>query len=214
MQSSKKISLAVIRRLPRYYRYLDDLLKKDINKTSSGDLSELMGITASQIRQDLSNFGSFGQQGYGYNVENLLSEIKKILNVDKIYKLVIVGIGNIGNAITSYIMEQYVGIELVALFDNNENVIGTTVYGLKVKNVNLLSEFIRQNNIEIAALTIPEKYANDIAKIAVDAGVEGIWNFCPTDLEVPSEIMVENVNLSDGLMILSFRINNQKTSNN
>lgn len=207
MKNNKVISLAVIRRLPRYYRYLKDLLEKDINRISSSDLSALMNITASQIRQDLSNFGSFGQQGYGYNVEYLLNEIKRILNIDNSNNLIIIGIGNIGSAITKYINNQKNGMKIIGLFDKNKDVIGKGLEGFFVQDVETLPLFLKKNKVDMVALTIPSKNIKEITRLIVEHDVKGVWNFSSHDLDLPPNIVVENVNLSDDLMILNFRVN-------
>lgn len=202
----KDISQAVITRLPRYYRYLDELLEDNVERISSGDLSKLMNVTASQIRQDLNNFGGFGQQGYGYNVAFLKEEIGKILGMDKSHNMIVVGAGNLGCALANYANFEKRGFCVIGLFDKNEEIIGKDVKGLKVKSIDELKEFVQNNHVDIAALTLPKTQAVGISKQLVDYGVKAFWNFAHTDLDVPSDIVVENVHLSESLMKLSYRI--------
>lgn len=209
----KRISSAVVRRLPRYYRYLGELIENGVERISSNELSEKMKVTASQIRQDLNNFGGFGQQGYGYNVEYLYGEIGKILGVDTKHSMVIVGAGNLGQAIANYDDFAKRGFVIKAVFDVLPELEGTVIRGKKVYMVNELYDYIKNNNIEIAALTLPKEKAVEVAAIVVDAGVKGIWNFAHTDLNVPSHIVVENVHLSESLMRLSYNLVNRKKSN-
>ena len=196
----KKISSAVIRRLPRYYRYLGELIESGVQRISSKELSARMKVTASQIRQDLNNFGGFGQQGYGYNVQYLYEEIGKILGIDRNHNMVIIGAGNLGKAIVNY-----------SDFEKRGFVIkGTKIRGIEVRMMNELTDFIKDNEIEIVALTIPKEAARQIAKVVADAGVKAIWNFAHTDLNLPDDVIVENVHLSESLMRLSYTIANRK----
>ncbi len=205
-----KISSAVIRRLPRYHRYLGELLEQGVERISSGELSVRMKVTASQIRQDLNNFGGFGQQGYGYNVEYLHTEIGKILGIDKQHTMIIVGGGRLGQAIANYNSFAKNGFVIIGIFDNNDELIGNEVCGIKVRSVDELEEFIKANNVEIAALTVPRKCVLEIATKVADAGVKGIWNFARTDLNLNNKVVVENVHLSESLMRLSYNIANNK----
>lgn len=205
----KKISVAVIKRLPRYYRYLGDLLDNGITRISSKDLSKKMNATASQIRQDLNNFGCFGQQGYGYNVELLYEEIKKILGLDKTYNLVIVGAGNIGQALANYTNFQRRGFNFIGIFDINPKLIGINIRGLEIMDIEELRTFISENQVDIAVLTLPRNNAIKIAQIVIDCGVKGIWNFSHVDLKTPESVVVENVHLTDSLMTLSYKLNNK-----
>jgi len=207
MKEEKKISTAVIRRLPRYYRYLGDLLDKEIIRISSKDLSSRMGITASQIRQDLSNFGCFGQQGYGYNVELLYQEVKHILGLDKQYKMILIGGGNFGQAVANYSDFARRGFEFVAVFDANPAVIGTAVGNLVVRDVATLEDYIKQNHVDIATLAVPVPAAQQLGKLLAKAGIKGVWNFSKSDLRLPGSTIVENVCLSDSLMTLSCKMN-------
>ncbi|MBQ7242011.1 MAG: redox-sensing transcriptional repressor Rex [Firmicutes bacterium] len=207
MADNKKISVAVIKRLPRYYRYLGDLLNVGIVRISSKELSEKMNITASQIRQDLNNFGGFGQRGYGYNVEFLYNEIKKILGIGKEYKMIVVGAGNIGQALVNYTDFESNGFKIVGIFDVNPRLIGMTIRGIEVYDADKMETFIKNNEIDIAILTIPKTQAKATAKKLVECGIKGIWNFSPMDLELPKSIAVENVHLTDGLMTLIYKTN-------
>ena len=204
--SDKDISSAVINRLPRYYRYLGDLLDNDVVRISSKELSEKMHVTASQIRQDLNNFGGFGQQGYGYNVEYLYNEIAKILGLDRKYDMVIVGAGNIGQAIAGYTDFEKRGFKVKRIFDINPALFGQTIRGILIDDVANLEDFIKDNHITIAALTLPKNQAVTMANNLVKWGIKGIWNFAPIDLRLPSNVKVETVHLSDSLMRLSYNI--------
>lgn len=210
MSEEKKISINVIRRLPRYYRYLGELLEKGVTKISSRELSEKMHVTASQIRQDLNNFGGFGQQGYGYNVEYLHTEISKILGLDKNYKMVIVGVGNLGQAIANSNSFKKRGFQLVGLFDVNPKLTGMSIQGLEVQDIDKLESFIKDNEVEIAILTMPKTRVKEMAENLASWGIKGLWNFSPVDLVVPDSVQVENVHLSHSLMTLAYKINEQK----
>jgi len=202
----KEISKAVINRLPRYYRYLGDLLEKDVVRISSKELSERMKVTASQIRQDLNNFGGFGQQGYGYNVEYLHSEIGKILGLDRKYNMIIIGAGNLGQALANYVDFEKKGFFVRAIFDVNPALIGSQIRGIEVKSMDELEDYMINNKVDIAAITVPKAKAPQIASDLARLGVKGIWNFAPTDLNLPKEVTVENVHLIDSLMKLSYRL--------
>ena len=202
----RKISRAVISRLPRYYRYLGDLLEAGVERISSSDLSKKMHVTASQIRQDLNNFGGFGQQGYGYNVKYLYTEIGKILGLDRSHNFIIIGAGNLGQALANYASFERSGFILKSLFDVNPRLEGVTIRGIPVRMVDELEDFLKNNDIEIAALTLPKSKAIEVADILVDNGVKGIWNFAHTDLNLSDDVIVENVHLSESLMRLSYSI--------
>ena len=202
----RKISRAGISRLPRYYRYLGDLLEAGVERISSSDLSKKMHVTASQIRQDLNNFGGFGQQGYGYNVKYLYTEIGKILGLDRCHNFIIIGAGNLGQALANYASFERSGFILKSLFDVNPRLEGVTIRGIPVRMVDELEDFLKNNDIEIAALTLPKSKAIEVADILVDNGVKGIWNFAHTDLSLPKDVVVENVHLSDTLMKLSYNL--------
>lgn len=203
---TRKISQAVIRRLPRYYRYLSELLEDGVERISSNDLSKRMKLTASQIRQDLNNFGGFGQQGYGYNVKYLHTEIGKILGLENKHNFIIVGAGNLGQALANYSHFENQGFILKGIFDVNPTLRGMSIRDVPVRMMSEMKDFIKENNIEIAVLTIPKECAIDVAKDLVDAGIQAIWNFAHVDLNVPDNVIVESVHLSESLMRLSFNI--------
>lgn len=206
-EEPKKISTAVIKRLPRYYRYLGELLENDVVRISSKELSVRMGVTASQIRQDLNNFGGFGQQGYGYNVEYLYSEIAKILGLEKTYNIIIVGAGNLGQALANYIDFEKRGFVVKGLFDVNPRLTGISVRGIEIQDIDLMEEYVRNNHIDIAVLTLPKQKAPKLANDLAEWGIKGIWNFAPIDLQMQDEnVIVENVHLSESLMTLSYKI--------
>lgn len=206
MIEDKKISMAVIRRLPRYFRYLSDLMQLDIKRISSKELSDRMHITASQIRQDLNCFGGFGQQGYGYNVEYLYDEISKILGTNKRFNCIIVGAGNMGNALANYENFAKRGFDIIAVFDVNPEKVGTTIRNLEVMHMDTLPEFVKTHQVDIAMLTVPNSKVNEVATEVTELGIKGIWNFSPTDLRLGEDIVVENVHLSDSLMVLGYRL--------
>ena len=206
----RKISRAVISRLPRYHRYLGDLLEEGVERISSNDLSKKMQVTASQIRQDLNNFGGFGQQGYGYNVKYLYTEIGKILGLDKTHNFIIIGAGNLGQALANYASFERSGFILKSLFDVNPRLEGVSIRGVQVRMMDELVDFLADNDIEIAALTIPKSKAVEVADILVENGIKAIWNFAHTDLTLPKDVVVESVHLSDSLMQLSYNINQRK----
>ncbi len=203
---TQEISIAVIRRLPRYYRYLGELLNHGVERISSKELSEKMGVTASQIRQDLNNFGGFGQQGYGYNVEYLYTEIGKILGVDTPNPMVIVGAGNLGQAIANYGDFGRRGFDIKALFDIDPKLVGKKIKGIPVLHTDELEGFVRDNDISIAAITLPKEAAPEVAARLVKWGIKAIWNFAPTDLSLPESVVQENVHLTESLMRLSFKL--------
>ena len=203
---NKEISKAVIARLPRYYRYLVELMEDGVERISSSELSARMKVTASQIRQDLNNFGGFGQQGYGYNVKYLYTEIAKILGIDRQHNLIIIGAGNLGQAIANYANFERRGFIIKGMFDVNPRLIGLVVRGIEIRGVEELEKFIVENDVQIAALTIPKTKAPEIADRLVKAGIKAIWNFAHTDLQVPDDVVVENVHLSESLMRLSYRV--------
>ncbi len=206
----KEISQAVIRRLPRYYRYLGELLDDGVERISSNDLSKRMHVTASQIRQDLNNFGGFGQQGYGYNVSYLHEEIGNILGVNEIHNVIVIGCGNLGQAIANYVKFERVGFRIIGLFDVNPALKGKQIRDLEVQMLDDLPTFIAENDVEIAALTLPKQNAKATALKLVALGVHAIWNFAHVDLDDIPELIVENVHLSDSLMQLSYNIAQQK----
>lgn len=202
----RKISRAVISRLPRYYRYLGDLLEAGVERISSNDLSKKMQVTASQIRQDLNNFGGFGQQGYGYNVKYLYTEIGKILGLDKDHNFIIIGAGNLGQALANYASFERNGFILKSLFDVNPRLEGVTIRGIPVRMLDELEGYLQENDIEIAALTLPKSKAEEVADVLVANGIKAIWNFAHTDFTLPKDVIVESVHLADSLMKLSYNI--------
>ncbi len=204
----KKISKAVILRLPRYYRYLGELQEEGFERISSKELSQRMKVTASQIRQDLNNFGGFGQQGYGYNVKYLYDEIGKILGIDKKNTAIIIGAGNLGQAIANYSAFERRGFLFKAMFDINPLLVGKKFRNVPVYSLNNLESFIKENDINIAVLAIPKSSAPDIAEKLIKFGIKAFWNFAHLDLKVPKGIVVENVHLSESLMRLSYKLSN------
>ena len=204
------ISRAVIRRLPRYYRYLGELLENGVERISSSDLSKRMKVTASQIRQDLNNFGGFGQQGYGYNVKYLYTEIGKILGLEEDHNIIIIGAGNLGQALANYTAFEKRGFILKGIFDVNPRLEGVSIRGVPIRMMDELKSFIQNNDVEIAVLTIPKEKAIEVANLLVENGVRAIWNFAHTDLNLPDNVIVENVHLSESLMQLSYNISRYK----
>lgn len=210
MTEERKISMAVVRRLPRYYRYLGELLDNGVTKISSRELSDKMQVTASQIRQDLNNFGGFGQQGYGYNVEYLHAEIAKILGLDKKHKMIIVGAGNLGQALANYTSFSKRGFELIGIFDVNPRLVGISIRGIEVMDVDKMERFVKDNKVDIAILTMPKTRVKEVAENLADWGIRGLWNFSPVDLFLPDKVQVENVHLSHSLMTLAYKVNEKE----
>ena len=202
----KEISQAVIGRLPRYFRYLGMLKDEGTERVSSQELSDIMQVTASQIRQDLNHFGGFGQQGYGYNVTYLYGEIGKILGLDKEHKLVIIGAGHLGQALANYVNFERRGFIFCGVFDNNPSICCMKIRDIEVQPMEKMEAFVRENNIDIAVLTVPKHSAAMIAEQLAGCGIKAIWNFAHTDLNVPKNIQVENVHLLDSLMKLSYNL--------
>ena len=206
MGLEKKISIAVIKRLPRYYRYLSDLLKLGITRISSKELSDRMGITASQIRQDLNCFGGFGQQGYGYNVEHLYKEIGNILGVNDMFNVIIIGAGNMGQALANYTNFSKRGFNLIGIFDVNPELVGTEIRGVEIMHLDTVEEFVKQTKVDIGILCVPYDQTPIVADKIARHGVKGLWNFSPMDLKIPYDVIIENVHLSDSLMVLGYRL--------
>lgn len=202
----RKISMAVIRRLPKYHRYLNEMIKQGVERTSSKELSEILGFSASQIRQDFNHFGEFGQQGYGYNVKELCQEISNIIGLNKQYKMIIIGAGNIGSAMANYGFHR-LGFQIEAIFDHSKDKIGKEIIGLKVRDINKLESYLVENKTDIALLCIPSDAAQGTAERLMISGVEAIWNFAPVDLVAPDNVIVENVHLVDSLMTMTYLIN-------
>jgi redox-sensing transcriptional repressor len=203
----KEISRAVIGRLPRYFRYLGELKDSGVERISSQELSERMKVTASQIRQDFNNFGGFGQQGYGYNVKYLYEEIGKILGLGRKHNLILVGAGNLGQALAGYVNFEKRGFMIRGIFDNNEELIDQTIRGIPIMKMSLMEQFVIENQIDIAVIAIPKSAAIGVAEQLCKCGIKAIWNFSHVDLNVPKNIVVENVHLSESLMRLSYNIN-------
>jgi len=212
----KHISSAVIRRLPRYFRYLRELIRNGIMRISSRELSERMNVTASQIRQDLNCFGGFGQQGYGYNVKYLYNEISHILGVDREFNAVIVGMGHLGHALAGNPLFEKRGIKVCALFDVDRQKVGTRVAELTVMHMDNIAEFCRTNCVDIAVLAIPKNEALNTITYLAELGIRGFWNFSNAEISLPDlDIAIENVHLGDSLMTLCYELTNKNgTANN
>ena len=201
--NKQNISLSVIKRLPKYYRYLESINEKGIIRVSSKELYEITGLTASQIRQDLNHFGCFGQQGYGYNVKELIGELSKIIGVDKKYKIVLIGYGNIGHALYQYKSFRDLGYDFEAVFDKEE----FTHEELKVQKIDDLKDFLENNKVDIGIIATPKTVAQEIADILCDGGIKGIWNFSPVDLKVKNGVVIESVHLDESLFTLTYFMN-------
>lgn len=209
MEKNKNISMAVIKRLPKYYRYLGELMQNDVDRISSKELGEKIGFTASQIRQDLNCFGDFGQQGYGYNVTELYNQIKSILGLDRGYKAALVGAGNIGQAVSNYSRFENLGFRISAIFDANPKLIGMRIRDVEIQDIDEMSSVLEEEKIEIGIICVPRKNAQNVADDLIKGGVRGIWNFAPVDLVVPDHVKVENVHLSESLLTLIYLLNDQ-----
>ena len=199
MEKKKNVSMAVIKRMPKYYRYLGELVKNDVDRISSKELGEKIGFTASQIRQDLNNFGDFGQQGYGYNVKELHNQIGAILGVGKEYNAVLIGAGNIGQAIANYSRFTDIGLGITAIFDANPKLVGMRIRDVEIKDIDELKGYLEENHIDMGILCVPRINAQKVCDVLVNGGVRGIWNFAPIDLHVPETVKEENVHLSERL---------------
>ena len=209
---NREISQAVIVRLPRYRRYLGELKKQGIERISSKELSRIMHVTASQIRQDFNNFGGFGQQGYGYNISYLHEEIGKILGLDKSHTMLLVGAGHLGSALINYMKFRTRGFNFVAAFDISPEVYGRSIGGIEVLPMKELAGFLEKNQVDIAVLTLPKEAAVEAAEVLTRGGCRAIWNFAHVDLMVPASVVVENVHLSDSLYKLSYNIKRRELS--
>ena len=192
MEKKKSVSMAVIKRLPKYHRYLKELMRNDVDRISSKELGEKIGFTASQIRQDLNNFGDFVQQGYGYNVKELYKQISLILGLDKDYTGVIIGAGNLGQAIANYNRFSELGLSIECIFDANPKLIGMKIRDIEIKDIDDLEGFLQENNINIGIICVPRINAQKVSDVLVKGGVKGIWNFAPVDLAVPDDVKVED----------------------
>lgn len=209
--TKRDISMAVIRRLPKYHRYLSEMMERGVDRISSKELSEIIGFSASQIRQDFNNFGEFGQQGYGYNVNDLYLEINSIIGLDRTYSVIIIGAGNMGGALANYGF-QALGFEILSIFDNDPKKIGKQLCGVDIRDVNILETYMSQNKIDIAVITTPVTVAQDIADRLIISGITSIWNFTPRDLVAPEDLIVENVHLVDSLMTVAYLLNESNGS--
>lgn len=211
MDKKGSISMTVIKRLPKYYRYLGELIQNDIDRISSKELSERIGFTASQIRQDLNNFGEFGQQGYGYNVKQLYNEIGQILGLTRKYNTIIIGAGNIGQALANYNGFGKLGFSLEGIFDLNPRIIGLRINDVEVMDIGILDEFLKSNVIDIAIICVPKSGAQNVFDILDKNNVKSVWNFAPVDLQPKegSDIAIENVHLSESLLTLSCLISDK-----
>lgn len=206
-ETKSAVPPAVIKRLPRYHRYLGELLREGRLRISSKELSEIMEVTASQIRQDLNCFGGFGQQGYGYNIKYLYGKISELLGVKEGFRAVIVGAGNLGKALAATHMFERRGVERLAMFDIDPAIVGTSICSIPVYHIDMLTKFCEENSVDIGVLTMPKEAAQDIAARLIDGGVRGIWNFANMELRVGREdVTVENIHLGDSLMTLCYSI--------
>lgn len=212
---TSKVSETVIRRLPIYHRYLTEIIDKDIERISSSELSKLTGFTASQIRQDLNNFGGFGQQGYGYNAVDLRSQIDKILGMDHNYKTIVIGAGSLGSAVAKYGDFRASGFKIQALFDVNKELIGKKVDGIEILSYDGIKDYIIDNDIDVAIVTVPKQSAMDVIDLLIDTGIKGIWNFAPIDIHVKegSDVVIENIRLNDSLLKLSYYLKESGINN-
>ncbi len=214
-QSTPVVSPAVIKRLPRYHRYLGELLRMGRLRISSAELSRMMNVTASQIRQDLNCFGGFGQQGYGYNVKYLYSKISELLGTSEGYRAVIVGAGNLGRALAATHMFERRGVERIAMFDIDPNIVGTTIHGLPVYHIDSLASYCREMNVALGVLTVPKESAYEVVDMLIMGGVTGIWNFANMELDVErDDVVVENIHLGDSLMKLTYEMKSRTRGQN
>lgn len=213
LSGETKVSNATIKRLPRYFRYLRELRQNNIFRISSLELSKMMNVTASQIRQDLNCFGGFGQQGYGYNVDYLYRNISEILGVTGSYNAVIIGAGNLGRALSQSPIFEKRGVNLIAIFDSSAAAIGSRVGDFTILDVKTLEDFCSRNHIDIAVLTVPRDAAKATAERLKSAGIRGIWNFTNVELELDSDMMAESVHMGDSLMLLTYRISQRENQN-
>ena len=207
MDKNKNISMAVIKRLPKYYRYLEELMKHDVDRISSKELGEKIGFTASQIRQDLNCFGDFGQQGYGYNVKELYNQIASILGLGRGYEAALVGAGNIGQAVSNYSRFENMGFKITAIFDANPKLIGMKIRDVEIVDIDEMTSVLDAHKIDIGIICVPRKNAQNVADGLIKGGVRAIWNFAPVDLVVPEYVKVENVHLSESLLTLIYLLN-------
>lgn len=204
----KKVPEVVVKRLPRYYRYLDDLLKNNVYRISSAELSKKMNVTASQIRQDFNYFGGFGQQGFGYSVQMLHAEIGEILGLNKGIKTILVGAGNLGKALANHSKFEKRGFHMIGAFDVDPEIVGKKIKDITIKDYSEMEEFVKENSPDIAILTVSQKNVKEVVKHLEDIGIKAIWNFSYTEFE-SDKLIVENVHLSDSIMMLSYKLHNE-----
>ncbi|MBL7574317.1 redox-sensing transcriptional repressor [Peptoniphilus asaccharolyticus DSM 20463] len=207
MAAKNKVSETVIRRLPIYHRIISEVVSKGIERISSQELSKLTGFTASQIRQDLNNFGGFGQQGYGYNTEALKQEVSEILGMNHEYRTVVIGAGRLGTAIADYEGIKNSGFKILALFDNDKNKVGKDVSGISILDIQELENFVKSNKVDVAVITVPKSVAVDVIYKLASFGIKGIWNFAPVDVSVEGPV-IENIRINDSLFKLSYYLKN------
>jgi redox-sensing transcriptional repressor len=201
-----KVSGLVIKRLPRYYRYLTNLKQMGITRVTSSDLSKKIGVTPSQVRQDFFNFGGFGMQGYGYDVEFLHQEIGKILGLNEMNTMVIIGAGNLGQALAKHENFEKRSFKTIGIFDTRDDIIGEQIRGIEIMHFGSLSDFVKNNHVDIAIITVPKTSACEVLDTIIKLGIKGIWNFAPIDLVGPGEVEIENIHLSDSLMVLGYNM--------
>ena len=212
MEKNKNISMAVIKRLPKYHRYLKELMRNDVDRISSKELGEKIGFTASQIRQDLNCFGDFGQQGYGYNVKELYNQICAILGLSRGYEAVLVGAGNIGQAVSNYSrFDENLGLQITTIFDANPKLIGMKIRDVEIMDIDEMESVLSSHKIDIGIICVPRKNAQTVADELIKGGIKGIWNFAPVDLIVPDYVKVENVHLSESLLTLIYLLNDSES---
>lgn len=206
-KEARKVSMMVVKRLPKYYQYLKDLKAKDIATISSKELGEITGLTASQIRQDLNAFGAYGKQGKGYNVNGLLMEIRKILGLEFCYNCILIGCGNLGRAISGYERFNQKGIHVIGMFDIDHEVVGSILGEVEVRHLDQLEKFVKTHAVDICILAVPRNVGQEVANRVCALGIRGILNFVPLDLTVPEDVRVENVNITDSLYTLTYLLN-------
>lgn len=204
------ISENSIRRLPRYLRLLEKLREEGVTKISSSELSRKIGFTASQIRQDFSHFGKFGQKGYGYNVDSLESEISEVLGMERGYKVIVIGIGNLGKALMCNFSFEQSGMSIAAAFDTNSEIIGKELNGTVVRHISKLNEFLSDNKADIAILCVPKSAVNEITELLAKTDINAVWNFTNQELSLPENKIVENIHFSDSLLALSYRLSAER----
>jgi redox-sensing transcriptional repressor len=206
----KKIPDPVLKRMPIYYRYLSKLLQLGISRISSKDLANVMEINSSQVRQDFFNFGGNGLQGYGYDVKYLYREIHQILGLNALRNVIVIGAGSLGQALAKHTNFEKEGFNIVGVFDTNPQLVGKRIRDTEIRHLDTLPEMLETSTVDIAAITVPEAYAYEVASLVIDLGIKGIWNFAPVELKVPPDVVVENIHLSDSLIVLGYRLSESK----